>query len=648
LPLLGVTVAAQRKLVSERGRPGFGAERRLYDAGKIDEPTVEKMDERYLQAGAEGARPYAEAAEAARDTAIDQAAVSTVKAGEAEDAAARAQMAEANVSAGMPFDTIAAGLAATAEGDTFAVFGPPPYYATTYRKVAGAAEVRGTFSSQEALEAKVLTVDPMTLVPIAELGGKVVLWLERGMLGAAGLAPSLQASALAEVSRQFDHTIGIRPVVEQGGRVAIWLDEAGDFGAKGMTSDLRRSVLAEISSPVTSAGQLIPIAELGGKVALWLERGLLGARGLAPSLLDSISTRFAPANYAGTRPLSTDGRTLGRVYAKLGMLLAGASVLVHIAFNADSWSDQRPIAEAIQAVLGQEFTILQAPGFVGVNEGTPLNGVTRTFSAGWTYTDGSATSTFPYGAGPDGKCMSTSAADQTYTVSNIVAKTIKIFYRNYGGTFRYRVDGGAWTTVVCPNDGSHGTVSLSGLAEVAHTLEIDTAGNAGVVALTGFAGLTDSPGIMISKWGNGGMTGERINAYAPYMAPVLAELGIDLNITVLGTNDYRGSTSTPALFTQALGNIFTALKSAVPDVGMIAMLPPQSGGTVVQPLSNFVDAALEWAKPAGAELLNLHDQLPAYSVTNGYGMWLDTLHLNDFGARWLADRLNHHFLHVKG
>ncbi|WP_313337443.1 hypothetical protein [Sphingobium yanoikuyae] len=153
LPLLGVTVAAQRKLVSERGRPGFGAERRLFDAGLIPEPTVEKMDERYLQAGAEGARPYAEAAEAARDTAIDQAAVSTTKAGEAEDAAARAQMAEANVSAGMPFDTIAAGLAATAEGDTFAVFGPPPYYATTYRKVAGAAEVRGTFSSQEALEA---------------------------------------------------------------------------------------------------------------------------------------------------------------------------------------------------------------------------------------------------------------------------------------------------------------------------------------------------------------------------------------------------------------------------------------------------------------------------------------------------------------
>lgn len=55
LPILSVAVSAQRKLVSERGRPGFGAERRLYDAGLIDEPTTEKMDERYRMAGAEGA-----------------------------------------------------------------------------------------------------------------------------------------------------------------------------------------------------------------------------------------------------------------------------------------------------------------------------------------------------------------------------------------------------------------------------------------------------------------------------------------------------------------------------------------------------------------------------------------------------------------
>lgn len=654
LPMLKATVAGQRKLVSERGRPGYGAERRLFDAGLIDEPTVEKMDDRYLQAGAEGARPYAEAAEAARDTAIGQAAVSTTKAGEAEDAAARAQMAEANVSAGMPFDTIAAGLAATAEGDTFAVFGPPPYYATTYRKVGGAAEVRGTFSSQEALEARVLMVSPMTFVPIAELGGKVGLWLERGLLAAAGLTPSFRAMATADVSQQINQTLSLRAVVEQGGRVAIWLDDTGDLDAKGMAPNLRRSAVSDISSPITNASSFVPVAEIAGEVAVWLERGMLAARAIAPSLTlaigNDLASRFAPANSAGARPLATDGRTLGRYYAKLGMLRAGAPVQIHIGFNGDSWSDQRWIAEAIQAVIGEEFPILQAPGFISCNnDQTALNGVTRTYSAGWTYTDGSNSTVFPYGAGPDGKCMSTSATDQTYTVANVVAKTIKIFYRNYGGTFSYRVDGGAWSAdVVCPNNGTPANIAITGLAETAHTLEIRTVNNAGVVALTGFAGLTDTPGILLSKWGNGGTTGYAINYYAPFMAPVLAELGIDLNATILGTNDIRGSSSSPALFTQAMGGIFDALKAAIPDAGQIAILPPLNGGVIVQSLPAYVDATLDWAFDAGAEVMNLCDQLPAYAVTVGYGMWSDTLHFNAYGGRYFADRMNDHFLHLKG
>ncbi|WP_088183569.1 tail fiber domain-containing protein [Sphingobium sp. Z007] len=97
VPLLNVTVAAQRKIVTERGRPGFGAERRLYDAGIIDEPTLEKMDQRYLAAGAESARPFKEAAEAARDAAVGSATFAGDRADVAEDAAARAVVTEGNL-----------------------------------------------------------------------------------------------------------------------------------------------------------------------------------------------------------------------------------------------------------------------------------------------------------------------------------------------------------------------------------------------------------------------------------------------------------------------------------------------------------------------------------------------------------------------
>ncbi|WP_313335787.1 SGNH/GDSL hydrolase family protein [Sphingobium yanoikuyae] len=492
------------------------------------------------------------------------------------------------------------------------------------------------------------------VTPIAAQGGAVVIWLENGDLAARGLTPSFRAMATADVSRKINHTLGLRAVVEQGGKVAIWLDALGDLDAKGMAPNLRRSAVSDISAPVSHSTSLVPVAELGGKVAIWLERGLLGVRGLAPSTLkavgNALTSRFAPAASSGTRPLATDGRTLGRFHAKLGMLRAGAPVQIHIGFNGDSWSDQRWIAEAIQAVIGEEFTLLQAPGFISCNnDQTALNGVTRTHSAGWTYTDGSNTIVHPYGTGPDGKCMSTSATDQTYAVGNIVAKTIHIFHNNHGGTLSYRVDGGAWSSdVVCPNDGTPANIAITGLTETAHTLEIRTTNNTGVVAITGFAGLTDTPGILLSKWGNGGTTGYAINYYVAGMAPVLQVLDIDINFTILATNDIRGSSSSPALFTQAMGGIFDALKSAVPDAGQIAILPPLNGGVIVQSLPAYVDATLAWAFAAGAEVLNLCDQLPPYSVTNGYGIWQDTLHFNAFGGRYFADRMNFHFLHLKG
>ncbi|MFQ3894615.1 hypothetical protein [Sphingobium sp. R-7] len=111
LPMLSVTVAAQRKLVVERGRPGFGAERRLYDAGLIDEPTVAAMDERYLQAGAEGARPFAEAAEAARDEAIETVnAISLFRLGFSTRDAFIAVLAAASLAVGEGQTVQAAGL----------------------------------------------------------------------------------------------------------------------------------------------------------------------------------------------------------------------------------------------------------------------------------------------------------------------------------------------------------------------------------------------------------------------------------------------------------------------------------------------------------------------------------------------------------
>ena len=163
LPLLSVTVATQRKLVIERGRPGFGAERRLYDAGLIDEPTVEAMDERYLQAGATGAQPFAERAELARDLAVaaeEQTGLDRDQTGQdvLATAAARAQAEAAAQSAmlsGNIYPTKAAGEAATANGQQFVAYGPDDNYATRYLMVAGAGQAQDAYPNRTALDTAV-------------------------------------------------------------------------------------------------------------------------------------------------------------------------------------------------------------------------------------------------------------------------------------------------------------------------------------------------------------------------------------------------------------------------------------------------------------------------------------------------------------
>lgn len=153
LPIAQVLLSPNAIAITERGAQGFGAERRLYEAGLIDEPTVDKMDARYLQAGAEGAKPFADAAEAARDIAIEKSDKAQLSAGNAQDNADRAELAALQAVIAGPYATIAEGLAATVDEEVFAVFGAGNVYATSYVNQAGSAALLGSYPSKSALDA---------------------------------------------------------------------------------------------------------------------------------------------------------------------------------------------------------------------------------------------------------------------------------------------------------------------------------------------------------------------------------------------------------------------------------------------------------------------------------------------------------------
>lgn len=150
-------------------------------------------------AGAEAARPFADAADEARrqaqDAAVDagaskgnaeraaedarteadrasgKAADAEAKALLADEAANRAGLAAIQATTASPiYPDVATGLAATAEGDTFNVQGEGATYATTYRKVDGAAVYVSELPSKEAVDAIPARIASIPGVPVAIIG----------------------------------------------------------------------------------------------------------------------------------------------------------------------------------------------------------------------------------------------------------------------------------------------------------------------------------------------------------------------------------------------------------------------------------------------------------------------------------------------
>ena len=70
------------------------------------------------------------------------------------------------------------------------------------------------------------------------------------------------------------------------------------------------------------------------------------------------------------------------------------------------------------------------------------------------------------------------------------------------------------------------------------------------------------------------------------------------------------------------------------------MVPPQTDGTVVTPLSQYRDACYEHCMTAGCEMLNLLDGWGGYTTD----LFTDSLHLNAAGASAYVGMANAAFL----
>ncbi|MDE1587413.1 GDSL-type esterase/lipase family protein [Klebsiella quasipneumoniae] len=379
------------------------------------------------------------------------------------------------------------------------------------------------------------------------------------------------------------------------------------------------------------------------RVALWSENGYLNGMPLHPDLTDPIVEEVL-----SEIPPQLIGQTLWRFRAKKANLDSGISTKLKIGFAGDSWTEKMAIPKVFLNYFKSKYG-KAGDGWIQLNvDGNNLLDGVSLSRTGWTVYDASTTTDAPTFPTPmDGQYIYATGTAATLTLSNVFATSIRIFYYDGVGAFRYSVNGGTAVSVSAGGTNVIKSILISGLTiGSATSLAIDLTGNAGTVVLYGFYADGSGNGVEIEKMGNGGITAERYTKTLSYLPQTASFVDPDLLVMIIGTNDFRTSVSLSG-FRTALTTWIQAWQAACPDTGIILVTPPQCNATGDNPLSDFRDIMQSVARELNIEYYSMFNFLNVpYAKSNAQGLWADSLHLNDTGARFLMNQINSIFLEV--
>lgn len=469
-----------------------------------------------------------------------------------------------------------------------------------------------------------------------------------------GDVDELQVTIATTLGLSVDSAEYIKVVIGPDQRIYVWLDhgliDAMGFGPR-LANETQRIAVDRMSQYVgidEDSSQFARIVQgEDGRVYVWLADGLLDAAGFGPGLVEIIrniaaidTASMTPKVQPRDLPLRTDGSSLRRWLAKLGRVKGGAEQ-ARILLTGDSWTEHLTIAEALTDVLFGSFG-RAGTGWLSLDPQYYLDGVTGSRSGSWTLYDASVDQAPPtMGCGPDGHALYSTTAGDTLTLGNLVhGNQLTVFFGAQSGSFRYQVDGGAWTTVTPSASGAAVQTTIVALSSgTAHSITLEVL--SGTVALFGFL-LRDTAavGVELLKVGNGGTTGSDWMQFAQeWIAPFASVLDADVTLQILGTNDYRSARGSVATFKAAHESIISAYRSVHADCGNIVMVPMQSNATAVIPLVQYRDAAWEVANDQQAEFVNGYDAWADYATENALTQWRDSLHISTGGAHRLVRQL---------
>lgn len=552
----------------------------------------------------------------------------------AEFAASRAETARdsAVLSTGIKKD-IEEGLRTTQHGECFSVLSPSSdEYVILYKNNVGKELEIKRYPSSAYLDSKlaaVKVINPMVPIVVDD-ANKVALWLNDGKIDGKGVGPEIRKDiGLANFE---PYTQSLVPVlVDEQDKVALWLND-GKIDGKGLGPEIRKDIGLTSIQPHESS--FVPvIIDDANKVALWLNDGKIDGKGLGPKLTSDVkniaeqSIANKPADLS--QSLTSTGKTLWLYKAKRALLNCGMPTKLKVMFYGDSWSDLATIPNKMGELLGKDYP-KAGYGWISALMIQMKDGVTAT-RPGFTLYDASNTPlAAEFGCAFDGASISTKLATASVKISNLVATKIVIYYRGGSGTFRYRVDGGAWTVAPKGAEAAHEKIIIDGLPDVAHVLDIDTAGNTSSVTLYGFYATRDVSGYEILKCGRGGLRGGYALKYMDVVPQYAADLEADLLIINLGTNDYRSGDWEG--YVKGLTSIIAKHREGRPDVGVIIVCPPDSNGVAAVPLTLIREKGYQVSRDSNCEFADVHSIFPKFVKSNALKLWDDDLHVSNPGS----------------
>lgn len=539
------------------------------------------------------------------EDAIDAVSSAQNSALSAQAAAAEAQSIS---DGGTTFATTAEGIVATTSGQYFRI--PQGtgseisfiYYLNNAGTALAVAQQVGQ-AAIEDVKSQLKTVDNKpTMVPlVVDEDDNVPLWLEEGMLNTVALHPDITP----EVKTNNPYPKKVALAVDEAGNVPAWFED-GKLNAVELHENLTQD--------------LVKSSELLGSVQQTIKQ----------------------------TQISTSGPSLWLGKGKISRLQSGLPSKLKVGFTGDSWTEHKEIPQAFADYLYLQLG-KSGEGWIQLNIDNPnlINGVSLSRS-GWSIYDASATTANPpYPTSMDGQFIYSAGTDATVSLSNLYATSIRIFYFDGNGTFRYSINGSASVVVTGAGTNSIVGVTVSGLnIATASSLVIDLVGNAGTTVLYGFYAEGSGNGVEINKMGNGGITGPGYTKTLTYLPQTASVVSPDILFIIIATNDYRTNVSLDS-FKTSLTAFVSAWKSAVPDAGIVLIAPPQCNASGVIPLSSFRDVMRDVSASLGVEFYSMYDFMnTSWAKSNSLGMWLDSLHLSSAGAKFMFNDINKNFLGV--